>query len=46
MDANIMQSCGKMLQVFELYVEQVFVFMRQIVRQLLQITHIGIEGIG
>ena len=45
MDANIVQSCCKMLQVFERYIEHILLFTLQIVEQLPQVTLIGVERI-
>ena len=45
MDANIVKSCCKMLQVFERYIEHIFLFTLQIVEQFPQVALIGIERI-
>ena len=44
-DAYVVQPGGKVLQVFQLYVQQVLVRLLQVVKQFQQVTLIGIQRI-
>jgi len=45
-DTDVVQPGGKVLQVFQLYVQQVLVFCFQIVQQLQQVALVGLQRVG
>ena len=45
MDADVVQSCGKVLQVFQLHIQGTLALLGQVVQQLLQVAHIGVQRV-